>query len=112
MVVLFNADPVLCDFPSTLSGSATIRSLVVFTDWLRGRIFRALPLACRLAAKWLVGVRWVRDLSLARVRARNVTGDVAHAIHRARGMAVPSRRGISSRTNPLPCGVATLQGSL
>src|SRR4029450_7101138 len=72
VVVLFHADPVLFDFSPALHGGTSLRTMVVLVGCVCRRIFRALPAACSLATKWLVGVRRFRGLSLARVRAGNV----------------------------------------
>src|SRR5215510_119137 len=112
VVVRLDADSTLLDFSPALSRSAPVWSMLVFVNSVCRRIFRALHVACRLAAKWPVGVRWFRDLSFARVRARHVTRHVAHPISCTHGMAFTSRRGTCSWAYPLPCGAAALSRSL
>src|SRR5712675_1415394 len=104
VVVLLHADPVLCDLSPALLDSAACWTMVVSVHRMLCRIFCALRFARALATKRIVGTRRFRDLSIARVRARDVAGDVAYAIACARGMVSSSRRGIRSRLDPLPCG--------
>ena len=57
MVVLLHADPVLPDFSAAFPDGAPRGSMVVFVHCVRRRIFRALHVACRLAANglWVLG---------------------------------------------------------
>src|SRR5438552_16306839 len=108
MVVLLHADPVLPDFSAAFPDGAPRGSIMVFVHRVRRRMFRALHVAGRLAAKWSVGVRRFRDLSFARVRAGNVARHVAHAFACTRGWVFPSRGGPGSWSDALYCCGATL----
>src|SRR6266403_5086690 len=84
VVVFLHADPVLCDLSPALLDGAACWTMVVSVHRMRCRIFRALRLAGALAAKRIVGTRRFRNLSIARVRARDVAGNVVYAIACAR----------------------------
>src|SRR4029450_9312957 len=86
VVVLLHADPVLFDFSHPVPGCASFRTVVVPVNRMCCRIFCALYAAYSLASKWLVGAGWFRYLPFARVRAGNLTCNVAHPIDGARGM--------------------------
>src|SRR5262249_20292456 len=92
MVVFRHADPVLFDLSPALLDGAPHWAIAVFANRMCGGLFRALRLARTLAAKWVVGTGRFRDLSLARVCARSVAGNVAPPIGCARGMVSSSRR--------------------
>ena len=97
-----------CDLSPALLDSAARWTMVVSVHRMRCGIFRALCLARALAAKRIVGTRRFRNLSIAGICARDVAGNVVHAITRAHGMVPSSRRGIRSRLDPLPRGTAAL----
>src|SRR6266480_4166481 len=82
LVVLLDADPVIPDLSPAFSGGASTGAMVVFGHCMCRRIFRALHVACSLAPKWPVGVRWFCDLPLARVRAGHIARHVAQPIDR------------------------------
>src|SRR6266511_4081051 len=71
-VVFLHADPVLFDLSPALLDSAPHWTMVVSDNRVCRRIFGALRVARSLAAKWAVGARRFRDLSVARVWPRNL----------------------------------------
>src|SRR6266404_6203322 len=112
VVVFLNADSVLFDLSPALLRSSPARTMGLFVDRMRRRIFCALFFARGLAAKWIVGPRWFRDLSIAGARSRHVVSDVAQSIDCARGMVFTPRRRLRGRINPLSPGIATLSRPL
>src|SRR5207249_7918352 len=112
MVVLLHADPILFDLSPALLGGAPARAGTLFVSRVRRRLFRALRVARALAAKWVVGAWRFRDLSLARVCARNLARNVAPPIDCARGMVSSPRRRIRDWINPLPRSPAALRRAL
>ena len=85
--------------------------MVVFVNCMCRADFSRVTCCLSSGTKWPVGIRRFCDLSLARVRAGNVTCHVAYAVDRARGMVFTSRRRTRSWTNPLSCSAAALQWS-
>src|SRR4029077_19221282 len=62
LVVFLHADPVLPDFSAAFPDGAPLWTMVFLVNCVRRRIFRALHVACCLAAKWPVGIGRFRDL--------------------------------------------------
>src|SRR5204863_3233362 len=65
VVVFFDADPALFDFSRALLGGAALWTVEVFVNRVCRRIFCPVFVAGGLAAKWIVGARWFRDLPIA-----------------------------------------------
>ena len=84
VVVFLHADPVLFDLSPALLGGAPFWTIALFVNRVCRWIFCALSVARRLAPKWIVGPRRFRGLPVAGVRSRNVAGNVALPIKRAR----------------------------
>src|SRR5207249_12319160 len=108
IVVLLYADPVLFDLSPALLGGAAGWTAVVSDNWICGRIFRALRVARALAAKRIMGPWRLRDLSITRVRTRNLARDVAPSIERRRGMVSSSWRRFRGRIDPVSGGTTAL----
>src|SRR5882762_7887832 len=92
VVVFLDADSVLFDLSPAFLGSAPSWAMDVSDNRVRRRIFLPLRVARAVATKRIVGARWVRNLSVTRVCARNVAGDVAPTIACPRSTVSTSRR--------------------
>jgi len=79
-------------------------------------LFLLVACAAGFFARYVLLVLWpqngFRDLSLARVCARNLARNVAPPIGCARGMVLSSRCRFRDRINPLSCGITPLQRPL
>src|SRR5437870_3359764 len=80
VVVLLHADPVLFNLSPALLGSAPRWTMVVSNNRVCCRIFRALRVPRAVAARRIMGPRRLRDLSITRVRTRDIARDVAPRI--------------------------------
>ena len=70
-------------FPLLFWAAQRLRTVDLFVNRVRRRIFRALSDAHRLSARWIVDTRRLRDLPAAGIRLGHGAGNVAQPINRA-----------------------------